>query len=121
MTLLSVRREVGEFKKRYRWMALAVALAMGSILARLVWLQVFEHERWAAEAQDNITKHIRLPATRGLIRDAQGKVVASNRPSYDAFMTPSALDPEHIDLFAQLMGFNRAQKQAFVDKLAAAA
>ena len=119
MTLLSVRREVGEFKKRYRWMALAVALAMGSILARLIWLQVFEHERWAAEAQDNITKHIRLPATRGLIRDAQGKVVASNRPSYDAFLTPSALDPEHIDLFAQLMGFDRVQKQAFIDKLAA--
>jgi penicillin-binding protein 2 len=119
MTLLSVRREVGEFKKRYRWMALAVALTMGAILARLVWLQVFEHERWAQEAQDNITKHIRLPATRGLIRDANGKIVANNRPSYDVFMTPSALDPEHVDLFSQLMGFGRTQKQAFVEKLAA--
>src|SRR4051794_22705747 len=99
MTLLSVRREVGEFRKRYKWMALAVFLSLGGVLVRLFQLQIIEHDRWAAEAERNITKRIRLPATRGLIRDTNGKVIASNRPSFNVFLTPQMLDDEHIDVF----------------------
>jgi penicillin-binding protein 2 len=103
MTMLSVRREVGEFKKRYKWMALVVLLSVGGILVRLVQLQLVEHERWAAEARKNITKRIRLPATRGLIRDSRGKLVAENRASYNVYLTPQLIDQEEIDLIAALM------------------
>ena len=60
-------------------------------------LQLIEHDRWALEADKNITKHVRLPATRGLIRDHKGRVVASNRPAYDLYMTPQLLAREHIE------------------------
>ena len=119
MTMLSVRREVGEFRKRYKWMALAVAVSMMAIVARLVYLQLIDHERWAKEARDNITKHIRLPATRGLIRDTTGKVVANNRAATDVYLTPQLLDREHTDLFAQLMGFEPAQTADLLERLAA--
>src|SRR5687767_3858867 len=102
MTLLSVRREIGEFRKRYKWMALVVLLSMGVITARLVQLQMVEHAHWVIEADKNITKHIRLPATRGLIRDHVGKLVAANRPAYDVYMTPQLLDRGHIDRIAKL-------------------
>ncbi len=103
MTMLSVRREVGEFRKRYKWMVLAVLLSFGVLVVRLVMLQLVEYDRWAAEAQKNITKRIRLPATRGLIRDGNGKLLAENRPSYNVYLTPQLLDQEDIDLVAQLM------------------
>ena len=105
MTLLSVRRELGEFRKRYKWMALCVLLSMSGIVARLVHLQLVEHRRWAAEAERNIMKRIRLPATRGLIRDSQGKIVANNRPAYNVYLTPQLLDRRHIEMFCKLMGY----------------
>lgn len=113
MTMLSVRREVGEFKKRYKWMALFVLLAMGGVVVRLVQLQLIEHQAWAAEAERNITKIVRLPATRGLLRDHKGRVVAENRPSYNVFVTPQLLGDAEMALIEQLMGLDATQKQAF--------
>ena len=63
MNLLSVRREVGEFKKRYKWMALVVVLAFLALLGRIVQLQLVEYQRWAAVARENITRTVTLPAT----------------------------------------------------------
>jgi penicillin-binding protein 2 len=110
MNLLSVRREVGEFKERYKWMALCVVLALLGIVARLVHLQIIEREHWVAEAQRNILKRVRLPATRGLIRDAKGNPVASNRPSFDLYVTPQLLGPEPIEKLARLMGLDADKK-----------
>jgi penicillin-binding protein 2 len=118
MTLLSVRREVGEFRKRYKWMALVVLLSMTAIIVRLVQLQMIEHEHWVVEADKNITKHIRLPATRGLIRDRVGKLIANNRPAYDVYMTPQLLDRGHVDQIARLMGFGEDEKNDLLQRLA---
>jgi penicillin-binding protein 2 len=118
MTMLSVRREVGEFRKRYKWMALCVVLSMFGVLLRLADLQLIEHERWAAEAQRNITRRLRLPATRGLIRDQGGKIVAGNRAAYNVYLTPLLLDRGDIDLFSKLMGFGDDEKADFTSRLA---
>lgn len=119
MTMLSARREVGEFRKRYKWMALVVVLTFGALVGRLVYLQVFEYDRWADEAQRNITKRIALPATRGIIRDAKGHVVATNRPSYDVYLTPQLLDEESIAKIAELMLLDTAGAEAFSQRVAA--
>jgi penicillin-binding protein 2 len=118
MTLLSVRREVGEFRKRYKWMALVVLVSMSAVIVRLVQLQMFEHAHWVAEANNNITKHIRLPATRGLIRDHRGKLIAQNRPAYDVYMTPQLLDRSHVDRIVKLMGGGQDQKNELISRLA---
>ncbi|HEX4355614.1 MAG TPA: penicillin-binding protein 2, partial [Polyangiales bacterium] len=68
MTLLSTHREVGEFRKRYKWMALFVVVAMSTIVGRLIQLQILQYAHWAQEARRNVTKIVRLPATRGIIR-----------------------------------------------------
>ena len=51
MTMLSVRREVGEFRKRYKWMALCVVIALGAIVVRLFQLQVIEGQALGAEGE----------------------------------------------------------------------
>lgn len=121
--LLSPRRELGEFKKRYKWMALFVLLVFSALSTRLVWLQVVQHDHWAAVARENITKTVWMRATRGNIRDAQGRIIASNRPSYDVHLTPRAfldydsethdyrLDEPALARFAQLMRLTPAQRQ----------
>ncbi|HEX5660206.1 MAG TPA: penicillin-binding protein 2 [Polyangiales bacterium] len=94
MNLLSVSREVGEFRKRYRWMALGVAFAFGLLFARVLYLQVLDYNRYAAIASENILKTQSMPATRGIIRDTAGRVIAQNRPAYRLFITPSKLRGE---------------------------
>lgn len=104
--LLSPRREVGEFRKRYKWMALAATSTFVLLLGRIAQLQLVEHEAWARISQENITKTISLPATRGLLRDTRGRTIAENRPSYVVYLTPQLLTPEDVDRVIELMGLD---------------
>ncbi len=112
MITLSQRREVGEFRKRYRWMALFVVLVFGGIIVRVAQVQLFQRDRWSGIAQQNITKTQELPAARGVIRDIAGRVVASNRPSYDVYTTPRLLQPEDLDRIGGLMDLNEEDQAA---------
>ena len=109
MITLSQRREVGEFRKRYRWMALFVVLVFGGLVIRVAQVQLFQQDRWSGIAQQNITKTLELPATRGMIRDVADRVVASNRPSYDVYATPRLLQPGDLERIASLMGLSEEE------------
>jgi penicillin-binding protein 2 len=118
MTFLSARREVGEFRKRYKWMALFVVAVFTVLVGRLFQLQVIEHAHWSAIARENITKTLTLPATRGIIRDRNGRVVVTNRPSYDVYITPRLLRDGDADRIADLMGLGAQERRAFLERLA---
>lgn len=118
MITLSQRREVGEFRKRYRWMALFVVVMFGGILVRVAQVQLFQRDRWSGIAQQNITKTLELPATRGVIRDIDERVVASSRPSYDVYATPKLLQPEDLDRIAALMELSHEEGDALEARIA---
>jgi penicillin-binding protein 2 len=115
--LLSPRREVGEFRKRYKWMGLVAVIVFSVLIGRIIQLQAVQHDEWAARAQENITKTIPLPATRGVLRDTAGRVVATNRPSYMVYVTPQLMTPEHVNLFADLMNLSGEERRAFERRL----
>lgn len=92
MAILVQRSDVGEFRRRYRWLALVVFLAFSSFAVRLFILQVVQGDLHDAEARRNIIGESRLATTRGVIRDAFGRVLASNRPSYNIHVVPKKLD-----------------------------
>lgn len=118
MITLSQRREVGEFRKRYRWMALFVVLVFLGIIIRIAHVQLVQSDRWSSIAQQNITKTLELPATRGIIRDITGRVIASNRPSYDVYTTPRLLKPEDVQRIASLMDFTKEERATLESRLA---
>src|SRR5262245_55262914 len=117
MNLLSVRRELGEFKKRYKWMVVFVLVAMAAILGRLFQLQILQNDRWLAEAEKNITKVVRLPATRGIIRDHKGRIVAQNRPAYSIYVTPQQVGDAQFKQISELLELDAEQTQRFRNKL----
>jgi penicillin-binding protein 2 len=118
--LLSPRRELGEFKKRYKWMALFAVSIFAIIVGRLVKLQLVDGDEWRAIARENVTKTLLRPATRGVIRDAGGRVIADNRPSYNVYITPQLVRTrESIDQVAALMALTPEQKADFEARLAA--
>ena len=91
--LLVPRSDVGEFRKRYRWMALFTFAVFLLVVGRLFMLQVVDHASYAATAHENIIRRITVASTRGIIRDAQGKVLASSRPGYNVTVVPGRVMP----------------------------
>ena len=118
MTMLSVRREVGEFRKRYKWMALVAAIFFLVIFGRMVQLQLVQGDQWQDEALENITRTISLPATRGVLRDHRGRIIAGNRPSVSVYITPSELSDEDFRLLAELMDFDEEERRSLRARLA---
>jgi penicillin-binding protein 2 len=116
--LVSQRREVGEFRKRYKWMALFVAGTFGLLVIRVFYLQVLDYDRYAAIAMGNITDDVTLPATRGIIRDSGGLVVATNSPSYDVYVTPFLFsETEDLPRLAELLALSPAETEALTTRL----
>ncbi len=92
MSLVSQRSDVTEFRRRFKWLALAVVLAFLGIATRLFQLQVVESDENRATARENIVRRVTLATTRGIIRDRNGKVLAASRPSYNLYVVPEKLD-----------------------------
>jgi penicillin-binding protein 2 len=92
MALLGQRSDVGEFRRRYRWLVLAAIVTFLILVGRLAQLQIVQGDLHRAQARKNIIRERSLATTRGVIRDTQGRVLAANRPSYNVHMTPAEVD-----------------------------
>jgi penicillin-binding protein 2 len=104
------RSDVGEFRRRYRWMVLFVLCAFAVLFGRLFLLQIFQSDIHQAQARKNIVREIKLATRRGVIRDAHGKVLAASRPSYNVYVVPSQLNLEQTwPRVVQLMGLDPAE------------
>ena len=63
-------------------------LLLSLVIARLVQLQVFEYEVFAAQSQGNRVRIEAVPPIRGLIFDRNGNVLAENLPAYQLELIP---------------------------------
>lgn len=68
----------------------AVAIGLVAILVLRLWsLQVLDVQRYRAEAVSNGLRSISVPAPRGQILDAQGKVLVGSRPANAVAIDPT--------------------------------
>src|SRR5204863_5749444 len=79
-------------RRRFKWIALGMALVFVGLAARLFELQVLEAVDNKAIARENIVRRITLATTRGIIRDRTGKVLAASRPAYNVYVVPERID-----------------------------
>ncbi|WP_233546048.1 penicillin-binding protein 2 [Salinibius halmophilus] len=69
--------------------ALVVVFLMASVLiARAVYLQHFQHEKFSARSDANRIQLEPLAPTRGLIYDRKGRLLAENIPSHSLAIVP---------------------------------
>ena len=78
-------------------------LLLGTVVARLVQLQVFDHEAFAAQSQGNRVRIEAVPPIRGLIYDRNGRVLAENLPAYQLELIPEQVG-DIDDTLARLAG-----------------
>ncbi len=67
-------------------------LLLGIVVARLIQLQVFDYEVFAAQAQGNRVRIEAVPPIRGLVFDRKGRVLAENLPAYQLELIPEQVD-----------------------------
>ncbi len=76
-------------------------LLTGTLVARLIYLQIVGHEHYSTLAKDNRIRISPLPPTRGIIYDRHGKILAENLPSYSLELTPEQI-PDMQDTLDRL-------------------
>jgi len=80
------------FIARVALTAVVSFLLLGTVIARLVQLQVFDHEAFAARSQGNRVRIEAVPPIRGLIFDRKGRVLAENLPAYQLELIPEQVE-----------------------------
>ncbi len=86
--------ELPEIRSRIRFFAAFIVLAFIALAVRLFYLQIVEGDTYYRITSDSVIRTVVLPAVRGEIRDRKGRVLATTRPSYNAYVTPAQLTPE---------------------------
>jgi len=76
-------------------------ILLGTVIARLVQLQIYDHELFAEKSQGNRVRTEAVPPTRGLIFDRRGRVLAENLPAYQLELIPEQV-PDLADTLARL-------------------
>lgn len=75
-----------------------VALVLGSLLFRLISLQVVQGTGWLDQAVENYTTTVSVAPARGIIYDRNGFILAGNVASYSVVITPANLPDSEADI-----------------------
>ena len=82
------RRESLMVENRFMWASIIVVVLTTSLLARLWYLQVYRGDYYRRISENNRIRRIEIPAPRGVVYDANGRVLLGNRPFYDLVLIP---------------------------------
>ena len=106
MTLSDLGRKDGapELRPRARLIYLLVALAFVGIMARLIFLQAIQGERYSYLSENNRIRIKRILGTRGMIYDQRGDLLVDSRPSFDLLFVPEDSENPEATL-RQLAGY----------------
>ena len=70
------------FEQRSIIAGVAILALTCALIARLAWLQIYKHEYFTEQSQGNRVRNEPIPASRGIIYDRNGEILAENRPAY---------------------------------------
>lgn len=84
------RRKLGpRTELRLQLLAFVFLCGLGALVARLYWVQVVNHNSYTKKLGNRSQVTVRIPSTRGEIRDRNGIPLVQNRASYEvAFYLP---------------------------------
>lgn len=89
------------------------------LLARIAYLQIWNHEKYTQLSERNQLRLVPIPPARGLIYDRRGKLLARNVPAFHL-----VLIPEHVpnlkttlDQLSEIIPLDEQQRQTFLEKV----
>jgi penicillin-binding protein 2 len=109
-------REIHQFRLRLTALVGLVFICFGLLVARFVWLQVLQHDKFALQAEGNRIALVPIVPNRGLIVDRNGVVLARNYSAYTLEITPSKLEANLesvIDELSKLVTVEQRDRRRF--------
>lgn len=82
----------GDTRPKVAVLIIVIAICMGALVARLVWLQILQNGYYKNQAVENSTRVTFLRAPRGNIYDRHGNLLATNKQSISMIAVPAQLD-----------------------------
>ncbi len=92
VSIKDIHSEKRIFLARVVLAAAVSVLLLGVVVARLVQLQIIDHELFAEKSQGNRFRMEPVPPIRGLIFDRRGNVIAENLPAYQLELVPEQVE-----------------------------
>jgi len=105
------KEKLGERLRIFRWVIFFFGIL---ILFRFWQLQIHQGEKWQLIAKENQIRKIRIPASRGLILDRKGRLLAGNRPGFNITIIPADIDQDTINALADILGFNAEELKKWI-------
>ena len=92
------------FTNRIIIFGILILLGLGGLITRYGYLQVYAHDKYTTQADNNRIKLISAPPSRGYIYDRNGIILADNQPVFTAMLSPDEIDnPERtLNLLAPI-------------------
>ncbi len=104
---------------RFLVFGLIVILAMGTLTARLFYLQIVDGSQNSALATKNRTVLEEIPSPRGLIYDRNGRALVTNIPTFAVKLRPTDLPvgqrPEVVQRLAALLKIDESEINTAID------
>ncbi|MEC5210365.1 penicillin-binding protein 2 [Psychrobacter sp. PL15] len=98
------------FMQRIAIFGVLVFIGLSGLLLRYGFLQVYAHEKYTTQADNNRIKLISAPPSRGYIYDRNGILLADNQPVFTAMLSPDEVtDPKRtLTLLAPIFALTDA-------------
>ena len=102
LTLKDQQQDIELFRQRATFAGGFVLVALGLLLLRYGWLQLFQHEQYVTQSENNRIQLEAIAPPRGFIYDRNGVLLADNRPVFALVLAWLLLDQAIAPL--QLVG-----------------
>lgn len=92
-------------ERRYLWASVIVVSVLGLLWLRVWHLQIYKGDYYRRVSENNRIRKIEIPAPRGMMFDAHGKIVLGNVPSSDLVVVPQYTSdmPKTLEILGRLM------------------
>ena len=104
---------------RFLAFGVAIAVVVGALTTRLVFLQIQQAPRYEALAQQNMSATEAIPSTRGVVYDRSGRALVRNIPTWSVKIMPADLPYPQRDAvvarLADLLGMKAADINARIE------
>ncbi|CAL60406.1 Putative Penicillin-binding protein 2 (PBP-2) (MrdA) [Herminiimonas arsenicoxydans] len=114
--LKNTERELQLFRLRLSVAGGLVFILFACLFARFIWLQVYKHNDYVAQAEDNRISIVPVVPNRGLIFDRNGVLLARNYSAYTLEITASKINGDLetlIDELATLVDIQPKDRKRF--------
>ncbi|HEY0955703.1 MAG TPA: penicillin-binding protein 2 [Roseateles sp.] len=115
VVLKNLHQELARFRLRVLAAVAFVLFCFGLLVARLVWLQIVQHDDLAERAESNRIAIVPIVPNRGLIKDRHGVVLASNYSAYTLEINPEKVADMDatIEALGQIVDIQPRDKRRF--------